>query len=95
MLAADAAIPQNLLAAVSAVTAAATEARRRREEAERLERDILGMAYLAMRRQASVTEFLGASLAIYGGVSPSRPLPGAARRSQWSGLAIDVLLDDR
>ena len=37
---------------------------------------------------------LGASLAIYGGVSPSRLSPGVARRLKWARLA-DVLLDDR
>lgn len=41
-----------------------------------------------------MTAFLGASLAIYGGVSPSRSLLGVAR-SEWAGLAVDVLLDDR
>lgn len=41
-----------------------------------------------------MTDFLGASLAIYGGVSPSRVMPGGARRSEWAGLAVDVLLDD-
>ena len=45
--------------------------------------------------QAAVTEFLGASLAIYGGVSPSRLSPGVARRSKGPGLSVDVLLDDR
>ena len=29
------------------------------------------------------------------GVSPSRLSPGVARRSKWSGLSVDVLLDDR
>jgi hypothetical protein len=38
--------------------------------------------------------FLGASLGRWSGVSPSRLSPGAARRSEWSGLAVDVLLDD-
>ncbi|MDA3642293.1 AAA family ATPase, partial [Mycobacterium xenopi] len=47
------------------------------------------------RRTWAMTEFLGASLAIYGGVSPSRMSPGVARRSKRSGLAVDVLLDDR
>ena len=41
-----------------------------------------------------LTDFLGASLAIYGGVSPFRLSPGAVRRSEWLGLAVDVLLDD-
>lgn len=43
----------------------------------------------------SLTEFLGASLAIYGAVSPSGVSAGVARRSGWSGLAVDVVLDDR
>ncbi|MDD4867938.1 MAG: hypothetical protein PHQ28_12725, partial [Mycobacterium sp.] len=46
-------------------------------------------------RIPSLTDFLGASLAIYGGVSPSGVSAGVARRSEWSGLAVDVLLDDR
>ncbi|MDA3642176.1 hypothetical protein PFI50_22760, partial [Mycobacterium xenopi] len=50
--------------------------------------------YLLIPRP-TLTEFLGASLAIYGGVSPSRMSPGVARRSKRSGLAVDVLLDDR
>lgn len=43
----------------------------------------------------ALTEFLGASLAVYGGVSPSGVSAGVARRSEWSGLAVDVLLDGR
>ncbi|MDD4866094.1 MAG: hypothetical protein PHQ28_02905, partial [Mycobacterium sp.] len=47
------------------------------------------------KRKKALTDFLGASLAIYGGVSPSGVSAGVARRSEWSGLAVDVLLDDR
>ena len=39
--------------------------------------------------------FLGASLGLQSGVSPSRLSSDAARRSQWPCLAVDVLLDDR
>ena len=42
-----------------------------------------------------MTGFLGASLGLQCGVSPSRVSPGEARRSEWSGLSVDVLLDDR
>ena len=42
-----------------------------------------------------MTKFLGASLGLQSGVSPSRVSAGGARRSEWSGLAVDVLLDDR
>ena len=41
-----------------------------------------------------LTEFLGASLGLQSGVSPSRVSAGVARRSEWSGLSVDVLLDD-
>jgi hypothetical protein len=39
--------------------------------------------------------FLGASLGPWFGVCPSRLSAGAARRSEWSGLAVDVLVDVR
>lgn len=39
--------------------------------------------------------FFGASFGLQSGVSPSRCSAGAARRSEWSGLSVDVLLDDR
>ena len=42
-----------------------------------------------------MTEFLGASLGLQCGVSPSRVSSGVARRLEWSGLSVDVLLDDR
>ena len=41
-----------------------------------------------------MTEFLGASLGLQSGVRPSRVSAGGARRSEWSGLLVDVLLDD-
>jgi hypothetical protein len=42
-----------------------------------------------------MTEILGASLGLQSGVSPSRVSAGLARRFRWSGLSVDVLLDDR
>jgi hypothetical protein len=42
-----------------------------------------------------MTAFLGASLGLQCGVSPYRVSAAAARRSQWSALAVDGLLDDR
>ena len=42
-----------------------------------------------------MTAFLGASLGFQSGVSRSRLSAGEARRSECSGLAVDVLLDDR
>jgi hypothetical protein len=42
-----------------------------------------------------MTEILGASLGLQSGVSPSRVSAGVARRSEWSSLSVDVLLDDR
>ena len=41
-----------------------------------------------------MTAFLGASLGLQSGVSPSGMSPGGARRSERSGLSVDVLLDD-
>jgi len=41
-----------------------------------------------------LTGFLAASFGLEPGVRPSCLSPGAARRSEWSGLAVDVLLDD-
>lgn len=41
-----------------------------------------------------MTEILGASLGLQSGVSPSGVSAGVARRSEWSGLSMDVLLDD-
>jgi hypothetical protein len=42
-----------------------------------------------------MTAFLGASLGLQSGVSPSGMSPGGARRSERAGLSVDVLLDDR
>jgi hypothetical protein len=42
-----------------------------------------------------MTGILGAGLGLSAGVSPSRLSAGAARRSEWPGLSVDVLLDDR
>ena len=48
----------------------------------------------ARPRSEQMTEILGASLGLQSGVSPSGVLAGVARWSEWSGLSVDVLLDD-
>jgi len=52
------------------------------------------MQTIPKRLVVSVTGFLAASFGLEPGVRPSCLSPGAARRSEWLGLAVDVLLDD-
>ena len=42
-----------------------------------------------------MTSILGAGPGLQCGVSPSRTSAGVARRSEWWGLAVDVVRDDR
>jgi hypothetical protein len=53
-----------------------------------------GVRYQLRGRDHRLTGFLAAGFGFEPGVRSSCLSPGAARRSEWSGLAVDVLLDD-
>ncbi|UQX13523.1 hypothetical protein [Candidatus Mycobacterium methanotrophicum] len=81
----DAAIPDNLRGAVNAVHAAAADAQRRREEAELVEREILGLAYLAMRRHGFSDHYAASQL----GHRPTE-LKSYAKAIRWFTLEHNV-----